>query len=145
MAFGTGVYLRQKLPDPPRLGICFEHPRVTVVGNEKMCPTAIVKYVNVVWRQFCRFVQCLHRSLSVSLLQLDDSQPHPGVSVFGVGGSFLLQGGNCSIQPIRAKFRHSKKKICPPQSRFQLEGPLKTGNRVPMPALLFTNQSEVQI
>src|SRR5882724_7769367 len=89
MAFGAGVGFRQKLADPPRLRIRFEHPRVAVIGDEQMCPAAMVEYVDVIRRQFCSSVERIRSALSVALLQFGHPHPTPGRYLFWGGGGLL--------------------------------------------------------
>src|SRR6266446_371890 len=49
------------------------------------------------------------------------------------------------IQLVKAKISDAEKKVCPMQSRFQHQRLLEAGNGLVEPALLFANETKIEI
>src|SRR5882762_11936946 len=112
---GFGVRLGKNLMDAPGFWTGFEHLCVAILGNKQMSATPVVKNVHVVWRECGGLVQRLRGFFGLILCQADDSQPHPGGSVFRKRGGFLLNCGKSFTQLVKTKISNAEKEVCPMQ------------------------------
>src|SRR5216684_4588722 len=111
VAVGFGVRLGKNLMDAPGFRSDFEHLCVAILGNKQVSAAPMVKNVHIVWSESGSLVERLRGFFGLILGQMDDSQPHPGGSIFRIGGGFLLNCGKGFIQLVKTKVGDAKKEI----------------------------------